>query len=41
MTEKYGKNTGQIILRFEVQEGMIILPKSTTPDRIAGNIDTF
>lgn len=29
---KYGKNPGQIILRFEVQEGVITLPKSTNPD---------
>lgn len=36
LAEKYGKNAGQIILRFEVQEGMIVLPKSTNPDRIAG-----
>ncbi len=38
---KYGKNAGQIILRFEVQEGLIVLPKSTNPERIAGNIDIF
>ena len=31
----------QIILRFEVQEGFIILPKSTNPARIAGNINIF
>lgn len=41
MAQKYGKNTGQIILRFEVQEGFIILPKSTNPERIAGNINIF
>lgn len=41
LAEKYGKNAGQIILRFEVQEGMIVLPKSTNPDRITGNIDIF
>lgn len=41
LAEKYGKNAGQIILRFEVQEGMIVLPKSTNPERIAGNIDIF
>ena len=41
IAEKYGKNTGQIILRFEIQEGMIVLPKSTNPERIAGNIDIF
>ena len=39
--EKYGKNAGQVILRFEVQEGIIALPKSTNPARIAGNIDIF
>lgn len=41
LAEKYGKNAGQIIFRFEVQEGMIVLPKSTNPDRITGNIDIF
>lgn len=41
LAEKYGKNPGQIILRFEVQEGVITLPKSTKPERIAGNLDLF
>ena len=41
LAEKYGKNAGQIILRFEVQDGLIVLPKSTNPGRIAGNIDIF
>lgn len=41
LAEKYGKNAGQIILRFEVQEGIIVLPKSTNPGRIAGNLDIF
>ena len=41
MAQKYGKNAGQIILRFEVQEGFIILPKSTNEERIAGNINIF
>lgn len=39
LADKYGKNPGQIILRFEVQDGLIVLPKSTNPKRIAGNID--
>ena len=39
--EKYEKNAGQIILRFEVQEGIIVLPKSTNPQRIASNLDIF
>lgn len=41
LAEKYGKNAGQIILRFELQDGLIVLPKSTNPERIAGNIDLF
>lgn len=39
--EKYGKNVGQVILRFEVQEGMIVLPKSVNPVRIKTNLDIF
>lgn len=39
LAEKYGKNPGQIILRFENQEGFIVLPKSTHEKRIKGNID--
>lgn len=41
IAEKYGKNAGQIVLRFELQEGLIILPRSTNLERIAGNIDLF
>ena len=41
LAEKYGKNPGQVILRFEIQEGVIVLPKSTNPARIAGNLDLF
>ncbi len=39
--EKYNKNVGQVILRFEVQDGMIVLPKSTNPERIKSNLDIF
>ncbi|MBQ4396021.1 MAG: aldo/keto reductase [Clostridia bacterium] len=41
LAEKYGKNAGQIILRFETQEGVIVLPKSTNPERIRTNLDIF
>lgn len=41
LAQKYHKNAGQIILRFEVQDGIVVLPKSTHPARIAGNIDIF
>ena len=41
LAAKYGKNAGQIILRFEVQEGVVTLPKSTNPERIRTNLDVF
>lgn len=41
LAEKYGKNPGQIILRFEVQESVITLPKSMNPGRIKTNLDIF
>lgn len=41
LAKKYGKNAGQICIRFEVQEGVITLPKSTKPERIKTNLDVF
>lgn len=41
LADKYSKNPGQIILRFEIQDGLIVLPKSVNSDRINGNIDIF
>lgn len=41
LAEKYGKNAGQIILRFENQEGIIVFPKSTHEARIKSNMDIF
>lgn len=41
MAEKYGKDAGQIILRFEHQEGVIVFPKSVHEARIKSNQDIF
>lgn len=41
LAKKYGKNPGQIILRFETQDGLIVLPKSVNPERIKGNLNIF
>lgn len=38
---KYGKNNVQIILRWHIQEGTIVFPKSTNPKHIQDNIDIF
>lgn len=39
--EKYGKSVAQIILRWHIQAGNIVFPKSTDPDHIRDNIDIF
>lgn len=39
--EKYGKSATQVVLRWHVQLGLIVIPKSANPGRIAENIDIF
>ena len=39
--EKYGKSAAQVMLRWHLQEGRQVIPKSTKPERIAENIDVF
>lgn len=41
LAEKYGKTNVQIILRWHIQEGTIIFPKSTNPQHIKDNFDIF
>ena len=41
LAEKYGKSTAQIILRWHIQEGTVIFPKSLNPEHIKANIDIF
>lgn len=41
IAQTHGKNAGQVVLRFEVQEGAIVFPKSTNPERIKSNMDIF
>ena len=41
LAEKYGKTNAQIILRWHIQEGIIVFPKSTNPVHIKENIDIF
>lgn len=37
----HGVSTAQVTLRWQIQRGNIIFPKSNTPDRIASNFDIF
>lgn len=41
MARKYGKTVAQLCLRWSVQRGVIPLPKSVTPARIAENTQIF
>jgi 2,5-diketo-D-gluconate reductase A len=41
MAEKYGVSEAQVLLRWAVQKGYPVLPKSTHPDRIRKNADIF
>ncbi|MGF6709371.1 2,5-diketo-D-gluconate reductase A [Luteibacter sp. W1I16] len=38
---KHGKTPAQVVLRWHVQLGYMVIPKSVTPERIAANIDIF
>lgn len=41
LAEKYGKTPAQIVLRWHVQGGNVVIPGSKTPAHIAENIDVF
>ncbi len=39
--EKYGKSAAQVMLRWHIQKGVQVIPKSTKAERIAENFDVF
>ncbi|MFK3936959.1 aldo/keto reductase [Alkalihalobacillus sp. NPDC078783] len=41
LASKYGKTPAQIVLRWDLQQGVITIPKSTNEQRIAENADIF
>jgi len=41
IAERHGKSPAQVVLRWHLQLGNVVIPKSVTPARIHDNIDVF
>lgn len=41
LAEKYGKTNAQVILRWHIQSGNVVIPGSKNPDHIRDNFDIF
>ncbi|MDI3405089.1 aldo/keto reductase [Streptomyces cavernicola] len=41
VADRHGKSPAQVVLRWHLQLGNIVIPKSVTPERIRQNLDVF
>jgi diketogulonate reductase-like aldo/keto reductase len=41
LAERHGKTPAQIVLRWHIEHGLSVIPKSVRPERISENIDIF
>lgn len=41
IARKHGRSPAQVMIRWQIQEGIIVIPKTTRPARLAENLDVF
>ena len=41
LAEKHGKTPGQLVLRWHIQNGLVTIPKTASPERMTENLDVF
>ncbi|WP_309709822.1 aldo/keto reductase [Pseudolysinimonas sp.] len=41
VAERLGRTPAQVVLRWHVQQGLVVIPKSSDPARLAENLDLF
>ena len=41
LSQKHGKTAAQIVIRWHLQVGNLVIPKSSNPDRLAENLNVF
>lgn len=41
IAENYGKNWGQVLLRYQIQRGVVVIPKSHDKERQMSNLELF
>ena len=39
--EKYGKTPAQVVLRWHIEQGLVVIPKSADPERMRQNLEVF
>ena len=41
VAQAHGKTSAQVLIRWSIQLGNVVIPRSATPDRIKSNLDVF